>query len=155
MKVFIYSPQGELSQIISDHLSDKGHLCFPFGSMSDLSLSLRSLNKMPDILIMDYMSFNHDIFNIYKYFEETNIKVPVIFYNDPCLLRSTRASHWKAQLEITQQKYITKDFSPFEPLFKDLEELIESKEFKPYISLLQPAKKLPESLIKDKSEEKS
>ena len=150
MKLFIYSQQREISQIISDHLSDKGHLCFTFDTMSDLSISLRSLNSMPDLLILDYLTFNHDIFNIYDYFKQTNIKVPVIFYNDPCLLRSTRAMHWKAQLDITQKKFINKDFTCFEPLFKDLEDLIEASEFKPYISLLQSPKKLPDSLIKDK-----
>ena len=105
---------------------------------------------MPDLLIMDYLSFNHDIFNIHKYFSETNVAVPVIYYNDPCLLRSTRAMHWKAQLEITYTSYKQIDFSTYEPLFKSLEDLIEADEFKPYISLLQPPKELPTSLIKDK-----
>lgn len=150
MKVFVYSLQREISQIISDHLSDSGHLCFSFDTMSDLSESLRSLNKMPDLLILDYLSFNHDIFNIHNYFYDAHIDVPVIFYNDPCLLRSTRASHWKAQLEITHTSYEEKDFSTYEPLFKALEELIESDELKPYISLLQSPKPLPTSLIKDK-----
>lgn len=150
MKLFLYSQQREISQIISDHLSDKGHLCFIFDTMSDLSITLRSLKTMPDLLIMDYLSFNHDIFNIYDYFKFTNIKVPVIFYNDPCLLCSTRAIHWKMQLEITQKRFLNMDFSSYQTLFRDLEDLIESKEFKPYISLLQTPKKLPESLIKDK-----
>ena len=150
MKVFIFSLQREISQIISDHLSDKGHLCFSFDTMSDLSVALRSLKTMPDLLILDYLTYNHDIFNVYEYFYQTNLQIPVIFYNDPCLLRSRRSLHWKTQLEITQRKYLQKDFTELEPLFSDLEELIEAKEFKPYISLLQPPQKLPDSLIKDK-----
>ena len=150
MKVFIFSLQREISQIISDHLSDKGHLCFAFESTSDLSIALRSLSTMPDLLILDYLTYNHDIFNIFEYFNITNINVPVIFYNDPCLIRSSRTLHWKAQLELTQKKYLKKDFSLYTPLFRDLEDLIEAKEFRPYISLLQSPKKVPESFIKDK-----
>lgn len=150
MKVFIYSLQREISQIISDHLSDKGHLCFAFNTMSDLSESVRNLKTLPDLLVLDYLTFNHDIFNVYEYLEQINLKFPVIFYNDPCLVRSTRALHWKAQLELTQMHYDKKDFSSYEPLLKDLEDLIEAKEFKPYISLLQPPQKVPESLIRDK-----
>ena len=150
MKVFIYSLQREISQIISDHLSDKGHLCFTFNTLSDLSESVRNLKTMPDLLILDYLTFNHDIFNVYEYLDQINIKMPVIFYNDPCLLRSTRALHWKTQLEITQTKYFNTDFSTYDPLFEDLEELIEAKEFKPYISLLQAPQQIPESLIRNK-----
>ena len=150
MKVFIYSLQKGISQIISDHLSDKGHVCFVFESISDLSDSLRKLSVMADLLIMDYLAFNHDVFNIYAHFKRLNIKIPLIYYNDPCLLRSTRAKHWMSHIEITQTTADKYDFSEYEPLFNDLAELIESEEFKPYISLLQPPKELPEHLIKDK-----
>ena len=150
MKLFIYSLQREISQIISDHLSDNGHLCFVFSTMSDLSDSIRNMKVLPDLLILDYLTFNHDIFNVYDYMDNLNIKVPLIFYNDPCLLRSTRALHWKTQLELTQARYPKRDFSTYEPLLNELEALIEAKEFRPYISLLQPPQKVPASLIREK-----
>lgn len=150
MKLFIYSLQREISQIISDHLSDNGHLCFIFDTMSDLSDSIRNMKLLPDLLILDYLTFNHDIFNVYDYMDHLNIKVPLVFYNDPCLLRSTRALHWKTQLELTQPRYPEKDFSIYDPLLQELANLIEAKEFKPYISLLQPPQKVPASLIREK-----
>ena len=150
MKIFIYSLQREISEIISDHLSDNGHLCFVFTTMSDLSESIRNMKTLPELLILDYLTFNHDIFNVYDYMDQLNIKVPLIFYNDPCLLRSSRSLHWKTQLELTNARYHKKDFSNYEPLLKELEALIEAKEFKPYISLLQPPQKLPASFVRDK-----
>ena len=108
------------------------------------------MKVLPDLLILDYLTFNHDIFNVYDYMDNLNIKVPLIFYNDPCLLRSTRALHWKTQLELTQARYPKRDFSTYEPLLNELEALIEAKEFKPYISLLQAPQKVPASLIREK-----
>ena len=104
---------------------------------------------MPDILILDYLTYNHDVFNVYDYLDKLGFKMPVIFYNDPCLMRTSRAAHWMTILETTQIKYIQKDFSPYKPLLEELAELIESEAFKPYISLLQEPKPLPASLIKD------
>ena len=148
MKIFIYSPQVEISQIISDHLQEKGNLCFVFQDFSDLTCEVMNQKKQPDLLVLDYLSFNHDLFNIYEFFSNKSIFLPVIFYNDPCLTRSTRTSHWLAQFEALLCKNIAKDFSKYEPLFIYLEELIESNEFRPYITLLQPAKELPQNYIK-------
>ena len=149
MRVFIYSRQIEISQIISDHLSAIGNRCFVFLSQHEISEEIQNQKKFPDLIILDYTLFNHDIFNLYSYLEEMDMKMPIIFYNDPCLICTTRAAHWEKILDITLTKHIPKDYSHYRPLFTALEELIESKEFKPYISLLQPAEAIPLSFVKD------
>ncbi len=118
--------------------------------MENLSALVRSMQKGPDLLIFDYLTFNHDIFNIYQYLKLIRKPIPVIFYNDPCLTRSRRALHWKAILELTQEDFAKKDYSAYNKVFEHLEKLIDSRDFLPYISLLQPPQQLPESLIKDK-----
>ena len=107
------------------------------------------MSNGPDLLLLDYTSFNHDIFNIYVYLKKINKKFPVVFYNDPCLTRSTRSLHWKSLLELTLSES-KQDLAKYDTVFSTLEELIDSAEFSPYVSLLQPPKKVPESLIKDK-----
>ena len=149
MKIYIYSPQKEISQIIADHLSDKGNLCFPFMMQEDISVSLQNLKKMPDLLILDYKSFNHDIFNIFDYLKKFNMKVPLVFYNDPCLLRSSRTQHWISIIETKFKPFEEEERKKYEKVLKDLEELIESDELRPYISLLQEPKEIPLSMIKD------
>ena len=149
MKIFIYSPQREISQIISDHLAAKGNRCIVHYTTEDLVTDISALKKMPDLLILDYLSYNHDIYNIYENFEKLNLNLPVIFFNDPCLTRSTRTNHWLAQLEMLMCKTIYRDFSSYKPVFEDLEELIEAEEMQPYIPLLQKAKPLPENYIKE------
>lgn len=150
MKIFIYSPQREISQIISDNLSYKGNQCIVFITLEDLSSFVRTMEKGPDLLILDYISFNHDIFNIYAYLKLIRKPIHVIFYNDPCLTRSSRSAHWKAILELTSREFPKQDFNIFNDVFTKLEQLIDSEEFSPYVSLLQPPKKIPETLIKDK-----
>ncbi len=112
-------------------------------------MALRNQKKLPDLLILDYKLYNHDIFNLYTYLEETEMIVPLIFYNDPCLICSKRAAHWERMLELTLTKYIPKDFSHYRPVLEALEELIEADEFRPYITLIQPAKEIPLSFVKD------
>lgn len=150
MKIFIYSRQPEISQIISDHLTSKTDHCIAFERLDDLSGLIRSMDKGPDLLILDFLTYNHDLFNVYEYLHKINKIFPVIFYNDPCITRSTRVAHWKTVLEITQPSYQSKDFSIYDGVFGKLEELILSKELFPYISLLQPPQPVPESMIKDK-----
>ena len=149
MRIFIYSKQYELSQIIADHLTEKGNLCFAFANQSDISMAIRNQKKLPDLMILDYTLYTHDVFNLYSYMDEVDLKFPVIFYNDPCLIRKKRADHWKAIIELTQSKHIMKDFSAYVPSLTALEELIESEELFPYITLIQPAKQLPLSMVKD------
>lgn len=149
MVIFIYSPQRDISQIISDHLSEKGNICFVFTNQNEIITALKNLLKRPDLVILDYMCFNHDSFNIFQHFKEQNLLVPVLFYNDPCLTAPTRAQHWRSQIEKNQQHYIHRNFDSIQPVLNALEELIEAKEFKKYISLLQPPEKLPKELIKD------
>lgn len=150
MKIFIYSPQKEISQIISDHLSCKNSQCIAFETIEDLFNLIHTMKEGPDLLVMDYLSFNHDLFNIFEYLKRIQKQFPVVFYNDPCVTRSSRSIHWKSIIEIIQPKLFAAIGDKLDSVFEKLEELIDSEEFSPYISLLQPPKKVPDSLIKDK-----
>ena len=125
MKIFIYSRQREISQIIADNLAGKTNHCIVFEKLDDLSSLIRSMPKGPDMLILDYCTYNHELFNVYAYLKKIQKQFPVVFYNDPCITRSTRAAHWKTILELTQNSYEHKDFSIYDDIFEKLEELIE------------------------------
>ena len=150
MKIFIYSPQREISHIIADTLFCNGNHCIAFENADDLSSMLHSMIKGPDLLILDYLSFNHELFDINKYFKCQNKKIPVIFFNDPCLTRSTRALHWKALLELIHPELASEEVQKYYEIFIELAELVESAELSPYIALMQPHKTLPDEMIKDK-----
>lgn len=149
MKVFIFSKQREIAQIITDHLSDKGHLCFSFYRLNYLREIIETTDNRPDLLILDYLTFNHAFFDIYHFFERRKYNIPIVFYNEPCLIVPERSEHWRIQIEYKQNYYLKLDLNNYKQILQDLEDLIEAPEFKPYISLLQPPKTLPKKFIHD------
>lgn len=149
MKVFIYSVHRDIGQIIQDHLSDKGHLCFTFIKKDDFIQTLKDFKRKPDLLILDYMLFNHDCYNIFSDFGHQGFLIPIVFYNDPCLTHPSRKTHWHALISHLQPYLLDYKAEAYESILCELEELIESQTLKPYISLLQPPKQLPRQFIKD------
>lgn len=151
MNVFVYSTQPYIGQIICDHLTEKGHLCFCFNSQEEISITLMKIQTPPDLLVLDFISYNHDDFNIYNFLANQKLTLPLIFYNEPCLTMSTRSRHWKSQIMLNQNSFFKKDSSinidSYDEIFKDIEELVESEELSPYISLMQKPQPLPEYMI--------
>ena len=150
MRLFIFSTQPEISQILHDHFSSLGYLCITFNSMEEFFTSLDKKAIPPELMILDYMLFNHELFNIYTYLEEKDCIYPTIFYNDPCLTRSNHREHWKSQIEIIQNKNGKMDIKKLEPLLADLEKLIENKRIAPSIHLMQTPVPLPQEFISPK-----
>lgn len=152
MNVFVYSMQPYIGQIICDHLTEKGHLCLCFQNQQEVGTTLMKLKTPPDLLVLDFTAYNHDDFDIYNFFLKKKLCLPLVFYNDPCLTMSTRARHWKSQIMLNQNSKKEQVFKieKFDEIFKDLEELVESDELSPYISLMQKPKPLPEYMIPKK-----
>lgn len=105
MIIYIYLTQIDIGQIICDQLSSLNNLCFLFSNSDDLFDTLENQKKMPDLLILDYLLFNHDLFNVYIDLKEKDLNFPVIFYNDPCITKSTRLKHWLSVIELTDIFY--------------------------------------------------
>ncbi len=150
MRVYIHSPQVEIAEIIADHLREEKHTCYVYRDFMELFVSIINQKTPPDLLIMDYLSYNHDNYSIMETFDEKKISLPVLFYNEPFLNRSTRAKHWKSQISLLQNLSDEIDLNTYDDIFLSLQNLIESKELRPYISLLQKPLPLPPELIKNK-----
>lgn len=148
MIIYIYSTQPEIGQIIHDHLTSKGNLCFSFDNPDNIADTINKLKYYPDLLILDYTIYNHDLFNLRDFFNTKKIQIPVIFYNDPCLTKSSRPKHWKSQIELMQKLNTKKEISLYDSVFTNLAELIESKELSPYIKLMQNPLPIPSKLKK-------
>lgn len=148
MRVYLYSPQKGIAEIIADHLRAEDHDCTVINFFEDIFLKISNEIKKPDLLILDYLSFNHDNFNIIKNLNTYNVYLPVIFYNDPCLVRSNRVRHWRAQVQLLQCKEERKNLDFFDKIFESLQNFVESEEMRPFISLMQKPVELPDKLIK-------
>ena len=150
MRVYIHSPLIELADIIADHLIGQGHTCYVIENLEKLFLTINNQQTLPDLLVLDYTSFNHDSFNAARNLTRHNKFLPLIFYNDPVLTRSHRALHWKAQIELLQCRCGEQDLSVYDEIFASIQTLIESKELRPYVPLMQPPKPLPDELKKQR-----
>ncbi|MCR4578892.1 MAG: hypothetical protein K5681_00950 [Treponema sp.] len=150
MKLFIYSTQKELNTILQDHFSAKGHLCVVFDGLEHFFGSIEKTNNPPDLMILDYLIYNHDIFNLFNYLESQNCIYPCIFYNDPCVTRSNRVAHWKAQLNVLQNKTMNLDVEKLDPILNDLRAIIENKQLAPSIYLMQQPVPFPKEFVAPK-----
>lgn len=150
MRLYIFSTQAEINAILHDHFTEKGYLCITFSGLEEFFNSIEHNVSPPELMILDYVVYNHDIFNIYNYLEKKKCYFPCIFYNDPCLTRSSRLSHWKAQINLLQNKTDKIKIDRIEPILKDLQNIIENKVISPSIKLMQLPKPLPKEFIKPK-----
>lgn len=145
MTIFLVSTQPEICHIIAKKFPQ--HSCFVFSSLPRFTQMLDDLNRMPDLVIMDYLTFNHDIYNVYGEMKRHKVYIPLIFYNDPCLTLPTRSLHWKNQIEY--EKPHGAEYTVTEELmeiFKTVEQMVESPELSPYIALMQKPLPLPDSI---------
>lgn len=142
MIIIFYTTQPEICHIIAEKLSE--HSCYIFTRQDLVYSAVANMINPPDLLVLDYLVYNHNSFNIYNYMRDNNKEIPLIFYNDPCILSPTRTQFWLRFLELNYPD--TMDFSNEElkNALKAIEATIESSELKPYIKLMQQPKPIPE-----------
>ena len=154
MKIYLFSYNKSLIKLISDKLEECGHSCVQY---SDIDLYLSAVIKpgeYPELLVMDYTSWNHEIFPFLSYLREFKLFRPFVFFNDPCPVLGNRVN-----LRVFLLKYYLECFplerrkkEPLElekyyrPVFKQIADIVESKTLRPYIPLMQKPLPLPDSL---------
>lgn len=150
MTIIFVSPDPEITMILAHNFPQ--HICFTLSNVNTLTESLDNLSTMPDLLVMDYLTFNHDIYNVYKEMGRHGVYIPLIFYNDPTLTLPTRFLHWKNILEY--EKPPTSEFKiteEYEEILLKIQELVESDELSPYIPLMQKPKPFPKDIFEKNS----
>ena len=146
MNVCIYTPILELAEILTRKIESTGQNCFKFNSQSSLIEFISSVKYLPDLLILDYTSINHNLFNIYTELNSINKLFPIIFFNDPCLISKDRIKHWKTILDFYSQNRDESLEHEYDIVLKTIKEIIESPSLKPFIPLMQDPLPFPEEL---------
>lgn len=146
MKFVIYSyNQPEISQIIAERLRIEGYQGESFSDSLKMFETIKIMHIKPDVIILDYQTFNHDIYDInFPIFYE-RLEIPVIYYNDPCPTSYSLANHWIYQtIRFYKQR---RQETPYEYLeiFSDLEDIVLDENLMPYINLLCQ----PKTLVQD------
>lgn len=157
MKIYVISTQKEIGEIIFDELKNKGHEVLNLTGTNSLFSTIANDKVTPDLLVLDYLLYNHDNFDLEEALKEEKCYTPFIFYNDPCLTRNSRSRHWNG---LIQEKIIVREkTNPFcivynrkkdeyLKVFDFLEKLVEAESLCPYIELMQKPKPFPRELKK-------
>ena len=137
MIIYFHSKQRVVCRKIADILEKQGHVCSIYTVLSQFYGAVSNMNKKPDLLVLDYTAFNHDVFNVYRFMQEQECQIPLIFYNDPIPSPSERVFHWLTALKVNYTDKVSFDPGEYKPVLQIISDAVDSDLLHPYISLLQ------------------
>ncbi|MDE5898254.1 MAG: helix-turn-helix domain-containing protein [Treponemataceae bacterium] len=109
---FLTRPENaEECQIISSFLERHGQKCRIYEDQTKLFDDIELPESRPDLLLFDYTAFNHIIFNVYNYMNQTQCTIPLIMFNDPNIRKDFEVSYWR---EILSLIYYEVKFADYE-----------------------------------------
>ena len=135
MTVYFFTKQIAVCEKIVDKIICRGMYAIPHYGQKFFCHLLNKHGTLPDLFVMDYTMFQHDMLNIYRYMREQDVIVPLIFYNDPYPPDGERVNYWLFQ----QARHFTglKISPEIRELLYAIQSAVESPEIKPYIPLIQ------------------
>jgi DNA-binding response OmpR family regulator len=136
MTIYFYTLQKLICKKIADILEENNNICCIYTDENEFYSAVANMKKYPDLLLLDYLVFDHDIFNIYRFMDDINCKIPLLFYNDPFSSSFTRIQHWNMILNLYYADTGI-NITEYTPTLQILSKTVDSKELGPYISLLQ------------------
>ena len=150
MTIYFCISERYICKKLSEPLESE-HICQLYTDFDSFYSAILNMKCPPDLLILDYATFNHHIFNVYRYMEQINKLVPLIFYNDPCAkTKQDRINQWKMIFSTYYEK-LQIDLDAYSTIFSCIAETVESEELRPYIPLLQEPRPIPQKYQKKKN----
>ena len=134
MLIYFFTSQPPVCEKIADKLEQAGYQCIVLTNTKMFFHLLHSNDELPDLFIMDYVLFQHDVLNIYRYMKKNNRITPLIFYNDPYPNEQVRANFWIYQCHA---HFPDLNLSKVKTAFHLVAAAVDSPELKPYIPLIQ------------------
>ncbi|MCR4953578.1 MAG: hypothetical protein K6A43_05830 [Treponema sp.] len=142
MIIIFYTTQPEICHIIAEKLPQ--HSCYIFTRQDLVYNAVSNMINPPDLLVLDYLVYNHNQFNVYDFMFANKRPIPLIFYNDPCIIAPTRTQYWLHFLESFYPDNMDFSSEELKNALKVIESTIESNELRPYIKLMQQPTPIPE-----------
>jgi len=143
MVIFFITFQPEICHIIADHIPD--HSCYIFEGFDGAISVMQNMKNLPDLLVLDYTMHNHETFDINEFMDIIKRRIPKIYYNDPCIIASTRADHWDFLIKYSHGYKRDIDPKIYYDVFQRIEKVIEDPDISQYIPLMQKPKPLPKN----------
>ncbi|HAH63641.1 MAG TPA: hypothetical protein DCL73_16270 [Treponema sp.] len=137
MTIYFYTRQRKVCRRIAYILEENNNVCCIYTEENEFYTAVMNMKKYPDLLLLDYLVYNHDAFNVYRFMNDIDCKIPLLFYNDPLPVPEARVRHWNMMLNLYYSDADI-DTARYTPTLQLLSDAVGSKELCPYISLLQP-----------------
>lgn len=134
MLIYFLTKEPDVCQLISDKLITKEIIITIFPTTTNLFKKIFELNLIPDLLLLDYLYFQPDLFNPYNLFNKSKKKFPIIFYNHPFPLPRRRKIFWLYNLKKTKEDF---DLTNISKILYKLEQILLDKNISKYISCIQ------------------
>lgn len=141
MKILLVIPHHFIASVIATACEHDGNTCIIISSLSDFFIIVENMNQETDLIVFDYLIFNHDSFNIYRYMKKINRRVPIIFYNDPFPQSGTRHIYWEAMLYNFHPDFF--QAKRYRKILKLIASTVESEYLRQYVPLLQQPRPEP------------
>lgn len=141
MRVYFFSlPQNlDLARKLQDKMNLTGYETKLFDNDSQFFERIMNKSDLPDLIVYDYLFFNHNIFNIYDYMKMKGTIIPLVFFNEPTLHYESSHFFWKNVMDlIYTKKYF--QWEKYSAPLKILSDIIDenrnstSSETKPFTS---------------------
>ena len=136
MTFYFYTKHRKACKKITKALEDNGHTCNTYINSDEFYKSILKIKTCPDLLLIDYLTYDHSIFNIYRYMHDIGCSIPLLFYNSPFPKDAdSRLKHWIMALNLHYGHIGSLDIDSLFPPLKTIAETIEAHGTKAHISL--------------------
>ena len=136
MTFYFYTKHRKACKKITKALEENGHTCNTYINSDEFYKSILKIKTCPDLLLIDYLTYDHSIFNIYRYMHDIGCSIPLLFYNSPFPKDAdSRLKHWIMALNLHYGHIGSLDIDSLFPPLKTIAETVETHGTKPHISL--------------------
>ena len=127
MTLYFYTAHRSACEKIAKALEREGHICSICTNCDDFYKAVLNTKTRPDLLLLDHLTCDSNICNIYRYMREVRRLIPLIVYNTPfpcgC---DARIKHWIMTLNLYYGRTPAFDAAAYLPVLKTIAQAVEA-----------------------------
>lgn len=134
MRIYFLTREPDVCQLMADKFSSLHAEIRIFPLVTKLFQNIFDFGITPDILFLDFLYYQNDVYDFYNLLKRKNKMFPVVYYNHPFPIPERRKFFWSFNLQKTG--YFP-DISKIEPLLQIMEEALKDPDIYPYVTAIQ------------------
>lgn len=134
MRIYFLTREPDVCQLLADRLAGPDTEIRIFPIITKLFQTVFDYGILPDVLFLDFLYFQSDVYDFYNILKKKEKLFPVVFYNHPFPIPSKRKFFWCFNLQKTG---LFTSISNIEPILDTMEKALQDPEIYPYVSAIQ------------------